>query len=352
MPTISELSMSYIKSRKHSPATLAAIAATLAMPMAHADNNGDAPEQKMQEVVVTGQNGSDFQVKKSANDKFTAPLLDTPKAVTVIPTEVIAQTGATSLTDALRTVPGITVGAAEGGQPVGDNLLIRGYNAQSDTYIDGIRDTGSQSREIFDLEQIEVVKGPNSAYGGRSSAGGGVNMVSKTAKAENFSNASVGIGSAQYRRATVDINRMVGDDAAIRLNVMGHENYVAGRNEIHGDRWGFAPTVAFGLTGPTKVNLSYYHMQSSELPDSGIPFNNPFTTGANVAKNGNGTPMAVPRDTFYGLVDRDFRDTKSDIGTIDIKHDFRNGLSFRNVTRYGKTENDRQIGRASCRERV
>ncbi|MTW12384.1 TonB-dependent siderophore receptor [Pseudoduganella eburnea] len=335
--------MSYIKSRKHSPATLAAIAATLAMPVAHADNNADAPEQKMQEVVVTGQNGSDFQVKKSANDKFTAPLLDTPKAVTVIPTEVIAQTGATSLTDALRTVPGITVGAAEGGQPVGDNLLIRGYNAQSDTYIDGIRDTGSQSREIFDLEQIEVVKGPNSAYGGRSSAGGGVNLVSKTAKAENFSNASVGVGNAQYRRATVDINRMIGEDAAVRLNVMGHENHVAGRDQIHGDRWGIAPTVAFGLTGPTKVNLSYYHMQSSELPDSGIPFNNPFATNAsaaNLAKNGNGTPMDVPRDTYYGLVDRDFRDTKSDIGTIDVKHDFRNGLAFRNVTRYGKTEND------------
>jgi len=332
--------MSYIKSRKHTPATLAAIAASLALPVAHADTNTAAPEQKMQEVVVTGQNGNDFQVKKSASDKFTAPLLDTPKAVTVIPTEVISQTGATSLTDALRTVPGITVGAAEGGQPVGDNLLIRGYNAQSDTYIDGIRDTGSQSREIFALEQIEVVKGPNSAYGGRSSAGGGVNLVSKTAKAENFANASVGIGSAQYRRATVDVNRMIGDDAAVRLNVMGHDNHVAGRNDIHGDRWGIAPTVAFGLTGPTKVNLSFYHMQSSELPDSGIPFNNPFTTGANVARNGNGTPISVARDTYYGLVDRDFRDTKSDIGTIDIKHDFRNGLSFRNVTRYGKTEND------------
>ena len=332
--------MSFIKSRKHSPATLAAIAASLAMPVAHADSTTAAPEQKMQEVVVTGQNGNDFQVKKSASDKFTTTLLDTPKAVTVIPTEVISQTGATSLTDALRTVPGITVGAAEGGQPVGDNLLIRGYNAQTDTYIDGIRDTGSQSREIFSLEQIEVVKGPNSAYGGRSSAGGGVNLVSKSAKAENFANASVGIGSAQYRRATADVNRTIGDNAAVRLNVMAHENHVAGRDEIHGDRWGIAPTVTFGLTGPTKATLSYYHMEASELPDSGIPFNNPFTTGANVAKNGNGTPMSVPRNTFYGLVDRDFRDTQSDIGTVDIKHDFRSGLVFRNVTRFSKTENN------------
>jgi catecholate siderophore receptor len=333
--------MSYIKSRKHAPATLAAIAASLVMPVAQADTNPAAADQKMQEVVVTGQNGNEFQVKKSASDKFTAPLLDTPKSVTVIPAEVISQTGATSLTDALRTVPGITVGAAEGGQPVGDNLFIRGYNAQTDTYIDGIRDSGSQSREIFALEQIEVVKGPNSAYGGRSSAGGGINMVSKSAKAETFSNASVGLGSSEYRRATADVNRMLGDNAAVRLNLMAHENHVAGHHkEVYGDRWGFAPSVAFGLTGPTKVNLSYYHYKSSELPDAGVPFDNPFTTGPNVAKNGVGKPVSVPSETFYGLVERDFRDTKSDIGTIDLKHEFGNGLAFRNVTRYGKTGNE------------
>jgi len=324
----------YIKTVKH-PAALAI--ATLAMPLAlHAQTT----EQALPEVRVEGRATSEFQVRNSANDKFTAPLLDTPKAVTVIPTAVIAQTGAVSLTEALRTVPGITVGAGEGGNPVGDNLFIRGYNAQTDTYVDGIRDTGSASREIFALEQVEVVKGPNSAYGGRSSAGGGVNLVSKTAKNENFSNATVGIGSAKYRRVTADLNRTIGDNAAVRLNVMGHDAHVAGRNEINGDRWGIAPSVTFGLKGPTTVALSYYHMESSELPDTGIPFNNPFSTGPNVPKNGNGTPIAVPRDTFYGLVNRDFRDTETDIGTIDIKHDFGNGLTFRNVTRYGRNTND------------
>jgi catecholate siderophore receptor len=332
--------MSFIKSRKHTPATLAAIAASLAMPVAHAETNAAAPEAKMQEVTVVGHNGTNFQVKQSASEKFTAPLLDTPKSVTVVPAEVLSQTGATSLSDALRMVPGITVGAAEGGQPVGDNLFIRGYNAQTDTYIDGIRDSGSQSREIFALEQIEVVKGPNSAYGGRSSAGGGVNMVSKTAKAENFMNANVGLGTADYRRVTADINRTIGDSAAVRLNVMGHDSRVPGHHkEVKGDRWGFAPSVAFGLAGATKVNLSYYLMKSSEMPEAGQPYNNPITSGANMSKNGNGTPVSVARDTFYGLVDRDFRDTESNIGTIDIKHEFGNGLTFRNVTRSAKTEN-------------
>lgn len=333
-----------IKSRKHETPTLSrlhlAALATLAVPLAlHAEVAPEQP-QKLPEVVVDATRTSDFQTTKSANEKFTAPLLDTPKSVTVITSEVISQTGAVSLTDALRTVPGITIGAGEGGNPVGDNLFIRGYNAQTDTYIDGIRDTGSQSREIFDLEQIEVVKGPNSAYGGRSSAGGGINLVSKSPKAENFTNASLGLGSAQYRRGTVDINRVINDDVAVRLNVMGHDAHVAGRDEVNGNRWGIAPSITLGMHSSTKATLSYYHMQSDELPDTGIPFNNPFTTGANVSKNGDGTPISVPRETFYGLVDRDFRKTQSDIGTIDVRHDFADGMVLRNVIRYGKTDND------------
>lgn len=329
--------MTYIKSRKHTPAALAAVA-TLSMPFAA---QAQSQPQQMQEVTITATAERAVQAPvKSSSDKFTAPLLDTPKSVTVIPAEVIAQSGAVSLTDAIRTVPGITIGAAEGGNPVGDNLFIRGFNAQSDTYIDGIRDSGSQSREIFALEQIEVVKGPNSAYGGRSSAGGGINLVSKSAKAENFSNASVGIGSGEYRRSTADLNRIVSDDVAVRLNVMAHDNHVVGRNEVNSKRWGIAPTVAFGLKSPTKVNLSYYHLQSDELPDTGIPFNNPITTGANISKNGDGTPLAVPRDTFYGLVNRDFRDTSTDVGTLDIRHEFADGLVLRNVSRYGRSKND------------
>jgi catecholate siderophore receptor len=332
----------FIKSRKHAralpapaPALAFTVLATLGMPAAHAAPD-DAADQRIPTVQVTGTS----RAPASLNDKFTAPLLDTPKSVTVVPADVISQTGAVTLTDALRTVPGITIGAGEGGNPVGDNLFIRGYNAQTDTYIDGIRDAGSQSREVFNIEQVEVVKGPNSAYGGRSSAGGGVNLVSKSAEAYDFNNASVGIGSDKYRRITGDINRAVGNNSAFRLNVMAHENDVPGRAVVGGNRWGVAPTVTFGLNGPDRAIVSLYHLSTHEIPDTGIPFNNPFATGPNVAKNGNGTPFAVDRSTFYGLANRDFRDTKSDVGTIDLRHEFRPGLALRNVTRYGRSQND------------
>jgi catecholate siderophore receptor len=337
---------SFIKSRKHArvfsaptPALALTMLATLGMSAAHAAPD-NVVDQSIPTVQVTGAN----QAPVSANTKFTAPLVDTPKSVTVVPADVISQTGAVSLTDALRTVPGITIGAAEGGNPVGDNLFIRGYNAQTDTYIDGIRDAGSQSREVFNIEQVEVVKGPNSAYGGRSSAGGGVNLVSKTAQAYDFNSASVGIGSDKYRRITGDVNRVlgngVGSNSAFRLNFMAHENDVPGRKVVGGNRWGVAPTVTFGLNGPDRAIVSLYHLTSHEIPDTGIPFNNPVTTGADVAKNGNGTPFAVDRETFYGLANRDFRDTRSDVATIDLRHEFSRDLTLRNVTRYGKSNND------------
>ncbi|MDB5790475.1 MAG: TonB-dependent receptor [Massilia sp.] len=344
---------SFIRSRKHARAgtpcsnastltgSALAVLATLASPLAFADGGNKDIDPTIPVVEVQGSARRDVQAPvKSSSDKFTAPLLDTPKSVTVIGQEVISQTAAVSLTDALRSVPGITIGAGEGGNPVGDNVFIRGYNAQTDTYVDGIRDSGSQSREIFNLEQVEVVKGPNSAYGGRSSAGGGINLISKSAQIDNFSNASVGLGTDKYRRVTGDLNRALGNNAAFRLNVMAHEANVAGRDIVGGDRWGIAPTVTFGLAGPTKAILSYYHMSSSEIPDTGIPFNNPFASGPNVGRNGNGTPVGVDRGTFYGLVNRDFRDTETDIGTVDLRHDFGNNLVLRNVTRYGKSKND------------
>lgn len=349
MTTItSQASSSFIKSKKHSRLSTtsmsAAVLATLAMPLAvHASGVADAAPElaadaKLPQVHVTG--GNDRAVQgpvRASSDKFTAPLLDTPKSVTVVTSETISQTGAVSLTDALRTVPGITIGASEGGNPVGDNLFIRGYNAQTDTYIDGVRDSGSQSREIFAIEQVEVVKGPNSALGGRSSAGGGINIVTKTARDTNFNNATVGLGTDKYARVTADINRVVGANTAFRLNTMVHANDVAGRDVVGGERWGIAPTVTFGLNGPSRAILSYYHMQSSEIPDTGIPFNNPVTSGPDVARNGGGTPFTVDREAFYGLKNRDFRDTRTDVATVDLRHEFASGLALRNVTRWGKT---------------
>src|SRR3546814_11507996 len=121
------------------------------------------------------------------------------------------------------------MGMGEGGNPFGDRPFIRGRDSSAGITVDGIRDTGSQSRETFNLEQIEVVKGPSGAYGGRGTAGGGINLISKTPKAENFVAGSVTLGTDQTKRVTGDVNYVLSDDDALRLNGMRSEERRVGK---------------------------------------------------------------------------------------------------------------------------
>ena len=117
------------------------------------------------------------RVKREPKDpQFVTPLVDTPRTVTVIPQQIIEQTAATSLQDILRTSPGITFGAGEGGQTLADRPFIRGQASGNNIFVDGIRDTGGQQREVFNLEQVEVIKGADSVYSGRGSGGGSINL--------------------------------------------------------------------------------------------------------------------------------------------------------------------------------
>ncbi len=291
----------------------------------------DVPSDVPDEVVVEGR---PFETE-SASRKFTAPLIETPRSVSIIPSELVAQQGATSLVEALKNVPGITFNAGEGGQPAGDNLKIRGFDAGADVFIDGIRDAGSQTRDIFALEQIEVTKGPGSAYSGRGAAGGSVNLVTKKAQAENFFRTTLGGGTDEYLRATLDANHVLSDSAALRLSLLGHQADVPGRDGVSIDHRGLAPSLALGIGKPTRLNLDYYHYRTDDIPDYSIPYgrNADNTEPA-------GPPVAVDRENFYGLLNRDFQETGADIGTLEVIHDFSDSLSLRNITRYGETSND------------
>ncbi len=301
--------------------------------------SGNAIALDATSITGEAQDATSYQVEKASSQKYTAPLVDTPRSVTVIPQQVLKDTAATSLQDALRTVPGITFGAGEGGNPQGDRPFIRGFDAQGDTYLDGVRDTGGQSREIFDIESVEVSKGPNSSFGGRGSAGGSLNLVSKLPKQQDFLNGGFTYGSDQTRRYTLDVNRQFLEGAAFRLNLMSHEQNVAGRDSINYDRWGVAPSLTFGMGTPTRVNFSYYHMESDDLPDSGIPYG--------YSSNGAKAPHVHDKPTdggdssnFYGLKHRDFRKTRADISTISIEHDLNENMTLKNTLRHGNTGQD------------
>lgn len=274
------------------------------------------------------------------SSKYVAPLVDTPRNVTVIPQQVIEQIGATSLQDLLRTSPGITMGAGEGGQPLADRPFIRGQSSGNNIFVDGIRDSGGQQREVFNLEQVEVIKGPDSAYSGRGSGGGSINLSSKTPKLTDFTNVSVGGGTDNYWRGTIDQNWRISDSAAFRINVLSSSADVANRNAVDYDKFGVAAAFAVGIDTATSATLSFNYLDSNQMPDYGIPLFTKKGSAATAPRPNADGILDVPYDTFYGLTARDYLTNTVKSATLRLEHQLTPNLTIRNITRYAETLND------------
>ncbi|MBD0531601.1 TonB-dependent siderophore receptor [Acinetobacter baumannii] len=277
-----------------------------------------------------------LKVDQSANSKFVAPLLDTPKSVSVISKQLIEDTKVTTLSDALRTVPGITLGAGEGGNPNGDRPFIRGYNSESSIYVDGVRNATSQNREMFDIEQVEVTKGSSSSLGGAGSVGGNINMITKLPHAGDSIEGSIAGGTDDYQRIVLDGNKDFGNGIAGRVVVLGHHNDKPGQTDgAEYKRAGIAPSITFGLDTDTRATLSYYYLRTDDTPDSGIPYTYSTTSKATVGK-----PVNVKQGTYYGWKARDFQKQENQIGTFNLEHDFNENLTLSNTATYTKSKNN------------
>ena len=325
--------MSFIKSRKKIVTT--AIASSLSVIATSAiaqDEIAKLPTIKAQATAKQS-----LKVDQSANTKFVAPLLDTPKSVSVISKQLIEDTKVTTLSDALRTVPGITLGAGEGGNPNGDRPFIRGYSSESSVYVDGIRNSTSQNREMFAVEQVEVSKGSSSSLGGGGSVGGSINLISKVAKKGDSLEGSVQGGTDDYQRITLDGNKDFGNGIAGRVVVMGHHNNKAGQGDDATEykRAGIAPSITFGLDTATRATLSYYYLKTDDTPDAGVPYNNPNNYAA-----GSGKPIDVKQGIYYGWKDRDFQKQENQIGTIKLEHDLTDSITLSNTAVYSKSKNN------------
>jgi catecholate siderophore receptor len=272
-----------------------------------------------------------------ASPKYTEPLRDTPQTITIIPRTVIEEQGATTLRDVLRNVPGLTMTAGEGGTPAGDNLTLRGFSARNDIFIDGARDLGAQSRDPFNLEQVEVVKGPGSSLTGRGSAGGSINLVSKAPTVNRFFSGTISGGSDATKRFTGDINLPINDRAAFRLNLLAHDSGVAGRDVVNNQRWGVAPSFMYGLGTRTRLTLSYYYMGQDNISDYGIPW---VPANSNALAEYRDQPAPVPRNTFYGFRDRDHENLDSHLATVKFERDFNDSITLRDQLRFGYSLRD------------
>ncbi|HTP63456.1 MAG TPA: TonB-dependent siderophore receptor [Burkholderiales bacterium] len=297
----------------------AAIAGMLAAP-GIAFAQAAAPETTLPEVKVEGSaQRDDFNSGVSnIGGKVPTPVRDIPQTVNIITRGQMESQGATSLADALRGVPGITIGAAEGGT-IGNNFNLRGFSARTDLYLDGMRDRGQVYRDVFSLDQIEVLKGPASMLFGRGSTGGVINQVSKQPSLAPLNEASVTVGTQPSLRTTADFNQPLSDTSAFRISLMA-QDVDSTRDVMHNRDFGIAPSLRFGINTPTEVTLSALVTHYNDMPDYGLP---PV----------NGKPANVDRHNFYGLTDDR---TIQDVGefTAKISHKITPETKIQNQTRY------------------
>jgi catecholate siderophore receptor len=286
-------------------------------PQPSSQDSGDSND-KLQEVTVSG-------VRTLLHDKVAESEQNAPQSITVVSNRLMAAQGTTNLEDALRNVPGITMNAGEGAAR-GDTVNLRGFSAFNDFFLDGIRDAAVYTRDDFDLQSIEVLKGPAAVLFGRGSTGGAINQVSKAPLLTPFDDVTTEIGTNDLYRATADLDSPLGQTAAVRLNLMGQSSAVAERDDVRNRRWGVAPAVAFGIGEQDSLVLAYLHQQEDDILDTGIPFVD-------------GRPAPVPRAAFFGLTS-DSATTDVDILTARYRHDFSDSVSLDNVARYAHYEFD------------
>ena len=315
--------------------------------------DAQATPAQLPEVQITGDRES-YQPERVNSPKYPEPLLDTPQSISVVPKKVIQDQNATNLRDVLRNVPGITIQAGEGGNTPGDNFVIRGFSARTDLYVDGVRDVNGYFRDPYNIEQVEVTKGPASVYNGRGSTGGSINLVTKTPGVNPFYAATAGVGTDNYYRGTVDLNQPIrlGWDsnradnknalppeptAALRLNGVWYSADVPGRDVASNQRWGLAPSLAFGLGTPTQLTLSYSHLQQNNMPDFGVPW---VTVTNNALASKRNQPAPVSFSNYYGLNQRDHEKLRTDEATALLTHVFNEDLNARYTFHYGRNYRD------------
>ncbi|PHQ63097.1 MAG: TonB-dependent siderophore receptor [Sphingobium sp.] len=309
---------------------------------AHAQDEAPAPRLGGMTVTDTAIDDESIKIDTLSSPKFTQPLQDTPQTIQIISKELFNQQGATTLTEALRNSPGVgTFYAGENGNTTtGDAVYMRGFDTSSSIFVDGVRDLGSISRDIFNTEQVEVQKGPAGTDNGRTAPTGAINMVSKKASPDDALSGMVSVGVDGQKRATADINQSIDGlpNAAFRLNAVWQDSDVPGRDHVNNQRVGLASSIGLGLGTSTRAWLNLLYVNQDNIPDGLVP-----TIGIKhwVPQPGLEQLVGHPVDSenFYGTRD-DHDDVTAKMATLILEHDFSDSVKLSNIARWGETKQD------------
>jgi catecholate siderophore receptor len=280
-----------------------------------------------------------------ASVRYARPVSETPQSIQVIPRQIMEAQGVTTLSEALRNVPGISLQAGEGGgasNTSGDMFNLRGFSANNSLFVDGVRDDGLVSRDVYNLEQVEVFLGPAGTDVGRGTAAGYVNMTTKTPGVQNRYSGAATFGTADQRRLSVDLNQATpfGEDGSwwrgtsLRLNGLVQDSGVPGRDEVRLRTQAIAPSLALGLGTQVRVSAGGHALHQDNLPDYGIPGaawpGDPLAPGASVA------PNPVDQSNYYGTPASDYDDVSQESVFGKVEYDVKPTVQLRSQVRYNQ----------------
>ncbi len=253
---------------------------------------------------------------------------DIPQAITTVTRQLMQEQQVSSLREALRNVSGLTFNAAEGGRS-GDNMMLRGFYTFGDIYLDGVRDTAQYNRETFNTEQVDVLRGAAAMLYGRGQAGGVINQVSKAPLLTDRNKISATVGTDGYAEVTGDFNKKLGDNSALRINVMKRQEESWRGNPASGaqpevSRQGVAIALAAGIGTQDEFSISHNQTNNKDRPDYGLSFN-----GTTHLVNTN-----FPSNAYWGI-ETNFDDSKTGISTLAHTHRFDGGGEVKTQLRHG-----------------
>ena len=307
-------------------ASAAAMLATsfLASPVL-AEDLGDVVElaELSDPIVVIGQRGSYEAKETCAATKTCTPLKDVPQAVSVITAEQIQDQALRSISDVLYFVPGASFNSGEGNR---DAIVLRGNSSTADFFVDGVRDDVQYFRDFYNVERIEVLKGPNAMIFGRGGGGGVVNRVIKRSAPSAFENFALSGDSQGGFRLTGDINGPLSPEVGFRVNGL-YEDGDSFRRHVNLKRYGVNPTVGIQAGERTRINLSYEYFHDRRTADRGVPS---VTDAADIDE-----PLKGFDNIFFGDPDKSFAKVDAHIAVVAVEHELGDGLTLRNRTSYG-----------------
>jgi catecholate siderophore receptor len=266
-----------------------------------------------EEVSVVAPAGDQVEGTRTATKTLT-PLRDVPQSVTVVTQALIKDQMMMSVGDVMRYVPGVTVHQGENNR---DQVIIRGNNSSADFFVDGVRDDVQYYRDLYNLDRVETLKGPNAMIFGRGGAGGVVNRVTKTAGLQAARDISLQGGMFANKRLTAGVNQPLSETVALRLDGM-FEDSDSFRDFVGLHRYGVTPTLTYAPTRRTRVTLRYEYLDDSRVADRGIT-------------SFQGLPADVDVSTYYGNPDASHVSATVNVASGTVEHQF-GTLTLRNQT--------------------